>query len=124
MRPYISYRWQSAVGVSGLFSSGEAKGGIDAAAFLNGRLIDGVRRSELFSDSLSSGVRTPFNSDEETVWVPDVTLGFRIEASQVEVVNFGAWVEADHSNEIGVGAGAGMVQATVPWIVAEYFPGA
>ena len=120
VRPYISYTWQSGVVASGPFSSGETKGGLDAAAFLNGEIIDGVRRSELFSDSRSwSG--TSQNDGNGVAWVPDLTLGFNITPGQVVVVNFGAWVQCDHSNGIGVGGGAGIVQAQVSWVVVERF---
>jgi hypothetical protein len=123
VRPYISYIWESVVGTAGLFSSAETRGGIDATAFLDGALIDGVRRSELFSDSKSSFGGTSHNNGNGVVWVPDVTLGFNMEPGQNVVVNFGAYVECDHSNGIGVGAGSGLVQAQVSWIVVERFIG-
>ena len=120
VRPYITYTWQSIVTAGGVFSSGETRGGIDAAAFLNGAILDGVRRSELFSDS-QSWAGSSVNSDGGVVWVPDVTLGFSMVPGQVVIVNFGAYVECDHTCGIGYGGGAGMVQAKVSWVVVERF---
>jgi hypothetical protein len=119
VRPYITYYWSFSVGAVGLFSSGQARGGIDAAAFLNGAIIDGVRRSELFSARSSSG--TDSRSDGGVVWVPDVTLGFNIQPGQLVAVSFGAWLECDHNNGIGSAGGGGLVQAKVSWIVVEQF---
>jgi hypothetical protein len=122
VRPFITYSWEYVVAAGGLFSSGSASGGIDAAAFLNGAIIDGVRRSVLFSDS-----RGWAGSDRDDgggiTWVPDVTLGFNMDPGQVVVVNFGAWIDCDHDSGIGWGAGAGKVQGAVKWIVVERFIG-
>lgn len=120
VRPFISYWWRSGVAAYGAFSSAETKGGVDAAAFLDGRIIDGVRRSELFSDSRSWAGKD-IHDDNGIVWVPDVTLGFAMQPGQVVVVNFGAWVECDHTSGIGVAAAVGQVRATVSWIVVERF---
>ena len=119
VRPFITYTWESLVVADGLFSSGEARGGIDAAAFLNGAIIktSGVRRSELFSSRSSSG--TDRRSDGGIVWVPEVTLKFDIEPGQVVAVTFGAWIECDHTSGIGYGGGAGIVQAKVSWVVVD-----
>ena len=38
---------------------------------------------------------------------------------QSYVVNFGAWVECDHTSSLGVGAGQALVDAYVRWIVVE-----
>lgn len=122
VRPYISYLWESVVAAAGPFSSGEARGGIDAAAFLNGGIIDGVRRSELFS--YSRGWAGSERDDGGGVaWVPDVTLEFKMVPGQVVVVNYGAWVECDHSDGIGSGAGGAKVHGKVHWIVVERFVG-
>jgi len=42
---------------------------------------------------------------------------------QLIAVNFGAFVECDHDDGIGVGAGgaAGLVQGLVKWVVVERF---
>jgi hypothetical protein len=122
VRPFIPNEWAYVAAAEGPFSSGSASGGIDAAAFLNGNIIDGVRRSVLFSDS-----RGWDGSDRDDgggiTWVPDVTLGFNMVPGQVVVVNFGAWVDCDHDDGIGIGGGAGKVQGTVKWIVVERFVG-
>jgi hypothetical protein len=120
VRPFITYSWEYVVGAQGLFSSGSASGGIDAAAFLNGVIIDGVRRSVLFSDS-RGWAGTDQDDGGGITWVPDVTLGFNMDPGQVVVVNFGAWIECDHDSGIGIGGGAGKVQGAVKWIVVERF---
>jgi hypothetical protein len=120
VRPYIEYRWKSGVMASGLYSSGEARGGIDAAAFIDGQLVAGVRRSELFSDSRSwTGVSV--QDGDGVAWVPDVTLEFDLEPGQLSVVNYGAWLECDHTSGIGVGGGIALIQARVRWVVVERF---
>jgi hypothetical protein len=120
VRPFITYEWQYGVAASGLFSSAETKGGADAAAFLDGALIDGVKRSEFFSDS-QSWAGTTQNSGGGIVWVPDVTLGFSMQPGQVVIANFGVWAECDHSSGIGVAGAIGNIKATVSWIVVERF---
>jgi len=122
VRPFITYSWAYVVAAQGPFSSGSARGGIDAAAFLNGTIIDGVRRSVLFSDSQGWAGSTRDDGSGIT-WVPDVTLGFKMAPGQVVVVNFGAWIECDHNNGVGFGAGGGKVQGAVKWIVVERFVG-
>lgn len=120
VRPFITYEWRYGVTASGVFSNSETKGGADAAAFLDGALIDGVKRSEFFSDSQSWGGTTQ-NSGGGIVWVPDVTLGFNIQPGQVVVTNFGVWAQCDHNSGIGVAGAIGNIRATVSWIVVERF---
>jgi hypothetical protein len=118
VRPYIQYLWAYGVGASGPFSSGSARGGIDAGAFVNGKLVAGVRRSTLFSDSQGWAGST-YNSDNGIVHYPDVTLSFTMEPGVIYAVSFGAWIECDHSDGIGVGGGEGLVQAQVEWVVVD-----
>ena len=120
VRPFITYSWAYVVAAEGPFSSGSASGGIDAGAFLNGTIIDGVRRSQLFSNSRGWDGSNSDN-DGGITWVPDVTLGFNMVPGQVVVVNFGAWITCDHDSGIGWGAGGGRVQGSVKWIVVERF---
>jgi len=120
VRPFIQYSWAYAVGASGAFSSGSAAGGIDAAAFLNGKLIDGVHRSQVFSDS-RGWAGTDSDSGDGIAWVPDLTVGFSMAPGEVYAVPFGAWVDCDHTSGIGFGAGGGKVQAQVKWVVVERF---
>ena len=121
VRPYIQYEWEGGARVVGYFASGKARGGIDAAAFDNGRLVAGVRQSELFSKETSSDPNTGW--DDGVVWVDDIALDFGMDPGQAIVVNFGAFIECSHSDtHIFGAAGAGAkVQAHVRWVVVERF---
>lgn len=118
VRPIISYSWNSLVAESGFFSHGEARGGLDAAAFLNGAIIAGVRRTEVFSESRGSlGIER--NEGNGDAYVPDLMLGFKIDPGQIVIVNFGVWVECDHNSFLGWGSGSGTMNATVSMIFVE-----
>ena len=118
VRPYIEISWAYAVGASGVGSNGSARGGVDAAAFLNGKIVSGVRRTTEFSDSRGwSG--TSSDSGNGVAWVPDLELSFVMNSGVAYIVNFGAWVECDHTSGIGVGAGTGKLDGLVKWIVFE-----
>lgn len=120
VRPFTQYSWAYVVGAAGPFSAASAAGGLDAAGFLNGALIDGVHRSQVFSDS-RGWAGTDRDSGDGIAWVPDLTVAFSMQPGEVYAVPFGAWVDCTHQNGIGAAGGAGKVQAEVKWVVVERF---
>jgi hypothetical protein len=118
VRPFITYSWEYSVGAYGAFSSGSAAGGLDASCFLDGRIIDGVHRSQVFSDS-----RGTFGQDHDTgsgiASVDDLTVSFFMEPGKIYAVPFGAWVDCDHSSGLGTAGGSGKVEAQVKWVVVQ-----
>jgi hypothetical protein len=120
VRPFIDHSWQTAVGAVGLGAYGDATVGIDAAAFVDGKMhASGVHRDEVFSDSRATPSR---QSGGAVAWVPSLTLNFELNPGQVGVVNFGAYVECDHnSGLLGSAAGGGRIDGQVKWLVVERF---
>jgi hypothetical protein len=118
VRPLIKYHWEYTVGAYGAFSGGSARGGVDAAVFLNGSLVQPIRYKELFSDS-----RGTFGEDKDSsdgiVWVDDVALSFTMDAGQDFAIPYGVWVDCDHSSGIGSAGGGGLVQAVVQFVVVH-----
>jgi hypothetical protein len=117
VRPFIPYDWQSAIAAYGLFSSGTASGGFDAAAWLNGQLIAGVQRSQLFSKHV--GVGSDDDDGGGVAWVPDLTLNFRMNAGDSVALTFGTWIDCDQSGGVGAAAAEGKIEANVKWVVVE-----
>jgi hypothetical protein len=118
VRPYITYTWEYTVGAYGAFSSGSARGGMDAAVFHDGALMQDIRYDQFFSDS-----RGTYGEDHDSsggvVWADDVALSFMMDAGQDYAVPYGVWVDCDHSSGIGSAGGGGLVQAQVHFVVVH-----
>jgi hypothetical protein len=120
VRPYIDVSWEYVVAAAGLWANGFAQGGIDAAAFLDGKFIAGVRRTTEFSASRGTGTHS--DSGGSVVWIPDIELNFAMAPGKPYIVNYGAWVECDHTSGIGQAAGTGKVEGRVRYVVVERTP--
>jgi len=120
VRPYIDVSWEYIVAAAGLGSNGFAQGGIDAAAFLDGQIVAGVRRTTEFSASRGAGRHQ--DSGGGVAWIPDIELSFAMAPGKAYIVNYGAWVECDHTSGIGSAAGTAKVEGRVRYVVVERTP--
>jgi hypothetical protein len=118
VRPFIDHVWSFGVEAYGFFSAASSAGGLDAACFLNGNVLDGVHRSQVFEDD--GGFRH-FRQDDGSgiASVDDLTVSFHMEPGAFYGIPFGAWIDCDHNNGWGVAAAEGRVEAQVHWIVVE-----
>jgi len=118
VRPFITYSWAYVVGAYGVGSSGSAAGGLDASCYVDGRIIDGVHRSQVFSDS-----RGTYGQDQDSgdgiASVDALTVSFFMEPGKVYAVPFGTWVDCDHTSGLGFSGGGGRVEAQVKWVVVQ-----
>jgi hypothetical protein len=121
VRAYIPYSYEYAVGTLGLFSEGRARGGIDAAAFLDGQVIDGVYRPQVIDAAAGGFDGEKRDSGDGVIWVSDIDLNFTMAPGKTYAVPYGAWVDCDHSSGIGSAAGGCRVLARVQFVVVERF---
>ena len=122
VHPYIQYSWHYAIAAAGPWASASAKGGINAAAFNDGKFIAGPRLNQLFADSVADLFGdTHKGSDEGYTWVPDLPLHFRMNPGDVVAVNFGGYVECNTDRGLGQAASVGLAVGVVHWVVIERF---
>jgi hypothetical protein len=115
---YITYTWQYTVGAYGPFCSGSAQGGINAAVFHDGVLMQDVRYDQLFSDSRGTDGQDDDSSGGAT-WPSDTALSFMMEAGEDYALPLGVWVDCDHSTGLGTAAGGGLIQAQVIFVAVH-----
>lgn len=120
VRPYVHYEWSYRMKVLGIGSSASVRGGIDASAWVNGALIPPVRYHQAFEDSID-WVASRDESGNGIAPVDEVAMNFDMDPGKTYVVNFGAWVEADHSTGLGAAGASGRSQGVVQFIVVRRF---
>ena len=104
VRPLVAYQYEFITQSNGLWIGASSRGGIDISAWQGPTMVAGVRRSELWSSSVYSGVGDGYEaeagSDGGFAWVPDLEIKFSMQPDLDYVVNVGAYVECDLSSEL------------------------
>jgi hypothetical protein len=118
VRPFIRNNWEYQLAAAGFWSWAEARGGIDASAWVDAGIITPVRRTTAFDrSSTSTFVR---EKGEEVVHASDLELGFSMVPGKIYGVSYGAWLEFDSWGGVGGEAGGhAMSQGKVEFVVIE-----
>jgi hypothetical protein len=120
VRPFIRNNWEYQLQSAGFWSWAEARGGIDASAWVDGGMVAGVRRTTAFDrHSSSAAVR---DRGEEIALASDLALGFPMVPGKIYGVSYGAWLEFDSWGGVGGEAGShALSQGKVEFVVIERF---
>lgn len=123
VRPYIPDSWDWAVKSTGIFSSAEVRGGIDASAWVDGALCTPVRRDQAFSERASGFDGERRGDGGGTAWLNNIELNFIMSPGKTYAVSFGTWVECEDHSGIGGAGSAGRMNGTVVFVVVERYVG-
>jgi hypothetical protein len=107
-------RWSYRMRSLGVGSNATTEGGVDAAAFEEGRLLD-IKSSTRWRRRIS-GIEDAFDGGDGTLYVPGGSPGvvfFQMQPGRVCTVNVGIWVFSDRTPGVGAAAVQSLLEGTV-----------